>query len=111
MQRSHKKGKQKAKYSLNIRERLAHPFPHQSPAKGGAGVVQHPQQTAPHPAVCLTAEKHELYAGLIDLGRTIQITVFRVSVHLIVEDLQVPEGSSAEHQTLWGAGQTLERAN
>lgn len=50
-------------------------------------------------------------AGLTDLCRTPKMQVFRVSAHLIVEDLQVPEGGGAEHQTLRGAGQTLERAN
>lgn len=35
---------------------------------------------------------------------------FKMSSHLIVEDLQVPEGSSAEIHPLWSKGQTLERA-
>lgn len=35
---------------------------------------------------------------------------FKMSSHLIVEDLQVPEGSGAELHPLRSAGQTLERA-
>lgn len=62
------KGQTKAKHSLSIREGLAHPLPHQPPAKVGAGVVQHPQQTAPHPAVCLSAAQGEKKNMGVTLG-------------------------------------------
>lgn len=91
--------------------------PTSSSASGQSGCKCGPAPTADCPsprhlsASSTGGGKHGLHAVLTDFSRTSMTQKFRVSFHLIVEDLQVPEGGSAELHPLWGAGQTLEWAN